>query len=360
MSEYSLLYYPSFQPDPAWLKKVLLLADRVTRIVPTDVKPDDSDELQQLQSHIPDCLSSIAPQEDDIVLDSQKLPRLKKALAFLAQSNKSSRGREITVRLSGGTMSVKGHAFLHASKISPEIEGELKENGLILEALQDQFSDRGFYVVNETASDLILCGIAEQISRRTGLDSITDKPIPFALGALNGLNIEPQGAGNGAEGLLLSSLAELLIPSEVAVLTADKYRELRDAYEPVRASFKELTAALSSINRLNKIGDPNELRNQVDQTAHAFLNEYEHFRKTRFAASFRKWVPFCVAGALSIATAAVDPKVAIAVAGISFAVQVIDKHVQSRRVDNGRDKVFSMLTGLRNDVLDQSGILHII
>jgi hypothetical protein len=360
MSEYGLLYYPDFQPDPDWLKKVLLLADRVTRIVPTDVKLDDPDELLRLQSHIPDCLSSIAPREDDIALDSQNLPRLKKAFAFLGQSNEMTPDRKVTIQISGGTVSFEGHTFLHASKISPEIEEALKRNGLMLDAFQDDFADRGFYIVNETASDLILCGIAERMSRRTGLDAITDKPLPYALAALNGLDIEPRDSLNGAEGALLSSLAGMLIPSEVAVLAPDQYRDLREAYTPIRATFKELTATLSRINRLDNIGDPDELRNQIDVTAREFLREYERFRKTRYAAIFRDWMPFCVGGVLSVAAAAVSPTYAVGIVGASVVFSAIDRVRQSRDFDHSRNRVFSMLTGLSNDIVEQSGILHII
>ncbi|MGA2904245.1 MAG: hypothetical protein ABSD98_10465 [Candidatus Korobacteraceae bacterium] len=360
MSEYALLYYPDFQPDPVWLKKVLLLADRVTRIVPTDVKLDDPDELLRLQSHVPDCLSSLAPREDDIALDSQNLPRLKKAFAHLGQSNDVGRARNVTIQISGGTVSFEGHTFLHASKVSPEIEEALRRNGLMLEASLNDFADRGFFIVNETASDLILCGIAERMSRRTGLDAITDKPLPFALGALNGLDIEPRDNLNGVEGALLSSLARMLIPSEVAVLAPDKYGELREAYGSIRATFKELTATLSRVNRLDNIGDADELRNQIDGTAREFLHEYERFRKTRHAAIFRDWMPFCVGGVLSVAAAAVDPRYAVGIIGASVVFGAIDRVRQSQDSDHGRNKVFSMLTGLSDDIVEQSGILHII
>src|SRR5712692_11605548 len=49
MNEYRVLYYPDFSPDPAWLRKVLLLFDAVVRIVPEDVHPDDPDDLVWLQ-----------------------------------------------------------------------------------------------------------------------------------------------------------------------------------------------------------------------------------------------------------------------------------------------------------------------
>jgi hypothetical protein len=361
MIEYELLYYPNFQPDVVWLKKVLLLSDRVNRIVPADVTLHDPDELLRLQAAIPDCLSSIEPRGEDVALENNNFRRLKRAFELLAEANTTHNDRSITITISGDAISFEGNTFLHASKLSPMILDALRQNHLILdEDFNEAFGNSEFYVVNEPACDLILCGIAEQIARRTGLDAITDKEMPFALGALNGLDIQPRDSQNGSEGALLTSLAEALIPSEVAILNAYKYRELRDAYEPIRARFKELTAKISSVNRLNEISDANVLQNEVDHSAREFVHEYELFRRTRYADAFKDWVPFCVAGVLTAATVAVDPKYAVAVAGASFAFQSIDKVMQLRDVDQNRNKVFSMLTGLTNDIVEKSKILHLV
>jgi len=249
MKPYTLLYYPDFHPNEIWLRRVLLLADGVTRIVPTDVKLDDTEDLLALQDSIPGSLSTISPEEGDVAIERDDLPRLAKAFAFLARSHRPKKKRKkITIQISDdGSLSIAGHVFLHTAKVSPVIHKQLSRNGLILPGLEKISGQEGFIVVDEAASDLILSGIAGNISRRTGFDAITDKPIPFALTALNNLGVGRTLASGGAEGALLASLTSVLIPSEVATLKVGDYRDLRDSYAPIRDAFKELTTDLARI-----------------------------------------------------------------------------------------------------------------
>src|SRR5580692_10433998 len=102
MNPYSLLYYPGFHPDAIWLRRVLLLADNLTRIVPTDVHTGDPDNLLALQECIPGCLQSISPEPRDIAIEENDIPRLARAFAFLARSHpkRSSKRVEITMVIS--------------------------------------------------------------------------------------------------------------------------------------------------------------------------------------------------------------------------------------------------------------------
>src|SRR5689334_20886536 len=63
MSAYTLLYYPGFHPNAIWLRRILLLADDVVRIVPADANADDPDDLLELQNSVPGCLRAISPEE---------------------------------------------------------------------------------------------------------------------------------------------------------------------------------------------------------------------------------------------------------------------------------------------------------
>ena len=69
MNKYRVLYYPDFSPPPEWLRRVLLLSDNVVRIVPSDVTPEDAEDLRRLQDVIPDCLTAIAPEDSDIAIE---------------------------------------------------------------------------------------------------------------------------------------------------------------------------------------------------------------------------------------------------------------------------------------------------
>jgi hypothetical protein len=95
------------------------------------------------------------------------MPRLAKALAFLAKSRpkRSSEKVKIEVVISKtGSISILGHVFLHHAKVSPAIRDELRRNKLIIEGFDGLLE--GFLVVDQDASNLILSSIAENISRR--------------------------------------------------------------------------------------------------------------------------------------------------------------------------------------------------
>jgi hypothetical protein len=355
MNEYTLLYYPDFHPDSVWLRRVLLLSDNVTRIVPSDVDLRDPEELCALQESIPDCVRKIAPQEHDVRIESQNLPRLAKAFSLLARSRPKRSRKKIEITISNGSMSISGHVFLHSAKISPVIHEELNRHRLII----DGFGEGGFLVVDEAASHLILSAIAENISRRTGFDSITDKPIPFALNALNGLGVSGASPAD-AEGSLLSSLASVLIPAGVGSLDQRRYRLLRESCASIRGAFKGLTAELARINRLDRIEDPRVLREQVAIATQEFVREYQNFRKTRYARGFKSWAPLYIGGLMSIASALVAPPVAAGIAGASLVVQLVQKKLESPSDQPGRERVFNMLAGLQKDIVKRSGIKQLI
>jgi hypothetical protein len=361
MKAYTVLYYPDFHPNVVWLRRVLLLTDQVTRIVPTDVKLNDTEKLLELQDSIPGCLSAISPKEDDIAIERGSLPRLTKAFSFLGRSQRrKTTQRKIVIEISNnGSISIAGHVFLHNAKISPVVNEQLRRNGLVIRDL-DNLSEEGFIVVDRTAADLILSGIAENISRRTGLDAITDKPISFTLNALNELGLEGALGSGGAEGALLASLTSILIPAEVATLKVAEYRDLRNAYQPIREAFKELTADLARINRLNRIHDPNLLSDEVEGTAREFVKEYQTYRKSRYARSFKEWTPLYVGGLLTMIGTVVAPPVGFGIAGASLFIQIVQKAFEVPGTHRGRHRVFNMVAGLRKSIIHRSGIRAII
>jgi hypothetical protein len=362
MNNYTLLYYPDFHPDPVWLRKILLLADNVTRIIP-DVALrdlDDPDDLLALQDSNPGCLSVISPEKDDVSVESDNMPRLKKAFALLAQAQGRGAKTKVEITLSNdGSVSIAGHVFLHSAKVSPFIYEELGRNALMLSGFEDVFrklSGQEFIAVEETAADLILSAIAEKISRRKRLDAITDKPIPFVVKALNDLGHIGTRDSSGLEGLVLSSLASVLIPTEVGTVKPNEYREIRESYAPIRNAFKELTADLAQANRLHRIQDPQELRDAVQGTAQSFVREYDTFRKSSYAKAVKSWAPLYVGGLLSIVGTIVVPHVKIALAGVSFGFQILHKLVYGSTDQSARARVFNMLAGVEKDIIRQSGI----
>src|ERR1700691_1329324 len=133
-------------------------------------------------------------------------------------------------------------AFADEQQWLDAIEEHLEDEGLLKRnpgrhAAAVRHSGRGFLKAEKTiwrnldlivprgkSGELILSCIAANISRRTGFDAITDKPIPFALNALNNLGLGPKQDSGAPEGALLSSLASLLVPAEISSLNSAEYR----------------------------------------------------------------------------------------------------------------------------------------
>jgi hypothetical protein len=362
VSDYTVLYYPSFQPDPVWLRRILLVADHVARIVPTDVKLQDPKPIIDLLTVLPGSLVDLPPTPDDIKFDDIGLSRVDKAFRFIAANASMPRNRiELTIH-DGGAVAVAGHMFLHRSKVAPEVGRLLQRHKLarkdINAVVRKASGNAGYIVVDGRASHLVLSCIADRMARRNGLDAITDRPLDFGVNALDNLRIT-DGAEN-SEGALLASIASVSIPSEISTLDVRQYKAIRDSYSEVRAAFRPLIVELSSLNRLGKISDPAVLRKRIADLANDFATEYEVWRKTRFARAFKSWTPLCVGGLLSVATAFVQPIAAAAIATATFGLQVIEKCVTQSEAHNPKDRVYQMLVGLRRDIIKRSPIRRLL
>jgi hypothetical protein len=358
MIKYRVLYYPDFSPSPEWLRRVLLLSDNVVRIVPSDVTPEDAEDLRRLQDVIPDCLTAIAPEDSDIAIEPGDEPRLARAFELLGKRSKKS-ARTIEVIIStDGSLSVAGHVFLHDSKISNFVLHQLRANKLAIESLKGLSPSERFIPVRQEASSVILAGLASRIARRLGIDAITDQPMSFAVSALLGV---PQRTTNdgSAEGALLSAMANLMIPTSVARIAAKQYGEIRGSYAGVREAFKALTAELALRHRLGRIDSPREFAQRVEAVAKDFAREYREYRNSRYARRFKSWAPLCVGGVLSVPTAFVSPLSAAGLATASFAFTLLQNYLGD--VDrNSNQRVFHMLAGLRKDVIQRSGIRELV
>lgn len=353
MTDYRVLYYPNFVPDALWLRRVLLLTDGVYRIVPDDISPDDSEDILRLQDAIPSCLESLAPTTNDVSVAYGEEPRLTQFFEALA-SDRRKRSRELTVEMSsGGRVSIPGHVFVHDAKLSDFVVGQLTRNGLLIEDLGRGLAGDRFVVIQEDASELILSGVATRMARRLGIDTITDKQLPFALNALRTVPLSTADA----EGALLSAIARASLPGAVANLTVEDYVDLRDTYSGIREAFKVLTVELAAVNRLTKLDDAVRLLERVEGVANDFHREFLDFQKSKYARAFRSWTPFVVGAALAIPASLVSPEAGVVMAAGGVAIQAIEKC--ARAEVQGPEKVFNMLSDLREDLIERSRVAHL-
>jgi hypothetical protein len=355
--EYRVLYYPDFAPDSGWLRRILLLSDGVVRIVPADVDPDDSDDLKRLQETIEGCLRSVEPNTDDVAIEDGDEARLARAFGVLGKNAKDTAGRiEVSISLDG-RLSIADHVFVHESKLSDFVQQELRRNGLLLGPL-GSLASKGFRIVQQDASNVILAGLASRIARRLGLDAITEKQMPFAFAALRGVPGRVRDNGE-AEGALLGAIASIMIPTSVVTIPPRQYREIRDSYTGLREAFKALTSELAALNRLTRLNDASEFAARVASVARSFDQEYRAYRKSRYARGFKSWAPLCIGGVLSVVATSVSPAYAPELAAASVGIQIIEKYL-GQAYDTQHRRVFNMLSGVRRDIIRRSGIRELV
>ena len=357
MNDYRVLYYPDFTPDQTWLRQILLLSDGVVRIVPPDVDPEDPDEIKRLQGAVQGCLCSVGPEEDDVAIEHGDEDRLARLFGQLSKERENGPAHvEMTIS-PGGQLAIADHVFIHDSKLSDFVQEQLRRNGLLLESLGALAPER-FFVVRQDASNIILAGLASRMARRLGLDAITDKPVPFAFAALRG--VPDRGLDDGsAEGALLGSLAAIMIPTAVATIESRQYREIRDSYAGIRETFKALTSELATLHRLARLSDASEFAARIASVARDFDRQYRAYRKSRYARTFKSWIPLCIGGVLSVAASVAAPPLAPGIAVASVGIQVVEKCL-NRREDTAHQRVFNMLSGIRRDIIKRSGIRELV
>ena len=276
----------------------------------------------------------------------------------IAERKPRDRKASITISVSpGGGTSVLGHVFLHETKVSSEIKRLLRHHRLLDDPVTEMsrsLGEGGFLVVDEKASNLILSGVADKVARRTGLDAITDEPFFFDVNVANGLGLDAHAFPGVAEGALLGSMATVLVPHEIGAISIARYRELRDSYSELREAFKLVVTELSAIHRLGRFQSVGDVNARVQAIAQDFLTEFKRDKRARYARAFRAWAPLCVGGVLSAVSSLVSPPVAVTVAGASFVIQIVERHLDASAVNPPIDRAFQLLSGLERDILHRS------
>jgi hypothetical protein len=110
---------------------------------------------------------------------------------------------------------------------------------------------------------------------------------------------------------------------------------------------------------LTKLTDVAELSTRVESLAQDFDRRYREYRSSKFAGAFESWTPLCIGGVLTVASAVVTPALAPGIAVGSVVITVIEK-LLSAREGSADERVFSMLSGLRREIVAQSGIREIV
>lgn len=360
MPNSKILYYPHYQPTSKWLRSMLLLTDQIERIVPEGADPEDDDTIKELIQSIPGSLISRPPGQHDIDFDHLTLQRLRCAFRIIKEHVDTIQERQVKIVIGpAGSISIDGHTFLHRAKVAPQVRELLQDEGLLLPFLEDYAESIGaekYLPIPTEASNLVLSCIADRIARREGLDTATDEDLPFAISALDSLQVSVGAPAGAVESALLSAVAAISIPEEVTNLSIEAYSELRESYVPIRNTFQSFTTEISAINRLDRIEDPKIFAERIALVAGQIEKECSTYKKSTFSRRFKSWAPFSVGSILSVGAAMAD-----AAFGLTFAAGSVTVGLAAKVFIEGKPSLETpvacrLLADLRSDILKKATV----
>jgi hypothetical protein len=360
MPEFEALYYPSFEPPSAWLRGSLLFFDKIRTIVPQNVDFRPSDGNLEIIDSIPNSFETVHPAKDDVSINDLNLGRMSEAFEIIKKNEpkiKDTIYKKEQIKLAD----ITGHSFLHEDKISEQVLHLLKKSNLVKQKKSSLFSFSGkenFYLVNKSASNLIVSEIADKIAKRYGWNTVTDSQIDFTVNSLNSFQdkyLEEQ------QNTLISSIINCEIPREIQLLKPEKYVKIRDKYSDVREPFQRCIHDLSSLYRLETIEDKQTLQKQIAEITTEFNSEVEEFKNSRFGRTVKRWMPIGIGSLATLAGAAIsEPIVSITSASVSVSIQVIQESFNFKEPESNQTKVCKLIAGMQKDILKKSVISRLV
>jgi hypothetical protein len=366
MPRLQALQYPEMDPPQESLRKFALFFDTVASLVPLEERENLSPKTREFAQYIPDAYEPVEPPEDpSVAFDTNVRSVLDSAFALIEEERegrlpgtkilkRNGRGfLSFEIVFEGGGMRVKDSAFLHDSKIPPDIRKSLAQHHLLLPksfALIDHRAFEGFTLVEQRAADLILSHVADHVARQRGWDTIATSQLDFAACSASHIRRIKSTAAETAD--LASALISVLIPAGIQNLDIYSYMELRKAYEGVRHPFDQLVRELGTGGRLWKIADAEKFEVRIKEVVAEFEEEINKVRTTKLARNIKSWVPFAVTQLLSVSAGVFSghPEVSFALSGGAATVALLDKKMSVGIPQSGHTDTYQQLASLQGDV----------
>jgi hypothetical protein len=265
----SVLYFPSirFQSE-RWLKASLLVWDKVYRIVPTDYRPDDGDEVLVAEGE--GMVRSLAPEQADLTAAAARFERFWENLRTMP-AGFSPHGPRETV---------------HVDKIDSRLYP-------ILEEAAGAVSGSSVTLPRELARAYMLI-LAEEMARRRNLILATDNPDAWVMEAY----VHHEGDfsdfvfDTGAQYQYCHISFSQLLPLDVADLPMKRISEIARTSGELRKEFRDVAAGF--VERLT----------QCESEAHAvqLASDFRNRLTDSMETVRRHLLPFNRSGLTSLLT----------------------------------------------------------
>nr|WP_137116730.1 hypothetical protein [Azospirillum argentinense] len=291
MPKTEILYYPNMEPSKQKLRAYLLLFDRVLSIVPGDALSSISYETRRLMDDDNGSFVPLAPPPDVVAMDVGELRMFERAVEAYKLSRPARDQRRLKLVIGpSGEVRIPGYSLVLDQKFGMEIRRVLEDHGLIVRGgtqIAGGFGARGFEIVDEFAAMLIMARLADKLSDRNGLPTISDVPWAFSLNTAIGLGLDNRQIRRG---YLANLILKMVIPSHLSELTDAEFERVRGEYKGVRVLFSRCVREWS----FNYLEDPRDIKVFLDRArelSNDFSREVERLKSARNMNAIRRWLP---------------------------------------------------------------------
>ncbi len=368
MPLFEVLYYPFFEPTELWLRRYLLVFDKVWTIVPNDAHFKPSRGVALIADAIPNSFETVAPTDYDKTPEHLDIYRLEKAFKLISDAKRkpvNKNGIVINISKHDGRFEIVGYTLLHPDKLTNFVLSLLEKYGLVNRSAKDIVSrfnrDAADYlIVDADAADLIVSHIADRVARRQAFHTITDQEMPYLISSLP--SVKERARSQYVRSMLSRIILKFEIPQELVDLTEQQYKELRDSYSDIRETFHGVVMNINNLYNLDYISDSDTMRAKIREVTRDFHLEISRHRKSAVGKNIKRWVPLGVGSLATIVGAAAtqSPEVALTGTGISVIMTFIQHLLQSKETETEKEQLQRMLSSLRKDIIVKSRVKKLL
>jgi hypothetical protein len=331
----------------------LLVYDKVCSIVPAGALYTPSDLIRRHLEKMPDTFEKLAPEPLDIVQEYFVIHALREAFDRIAAQPKVAEMQTNRLHFrsaidTADELEISGIVKLHEFKIAYSVHQMLEESGLIYGR-----SKEGFAHVNKDAAWLIVSFLAQRMSNRLAMRTITDGEPFYYLSAA--CDVIEAGDPVDSRGLLASSVLSFHIPGNIDAIGDTEFSELRKRYEALRETFPLYLRDLGDLIQIDDVRHVPELLNRIKEVVNSIDRDVSRIKKSQKGASIVKWLPVGIGSAVTLGSAFLsqDPSLKYVTAAATVALQILTKFVDNKPLPGRLEGTQSLLLSAQKDILNK-------
>jgi hypothetical protein len=303
---------------------------------------------------MPGVFETLAPDPLDIVEEYFVLGALKQAFERIA----TRRGEPLSTTqrikyksdIEGSfedELEILGIVKLHDFKIAYSVYQMLQERGLVYGRTTD-----GYSYVNEQAAWLIVSFLAQRMSRRLAMPTITDIDCYFYLSAA--CNLIDAGDPVDSRGLLASSVLTFHIPENIGEISIQDFIELRKRYEELRETFPLYLRDLGDLNQINEVRNLPDLIARIESTVETINRNMNRIKQSRIGESVRRWLPLGIGSAVTLAATFLpeNPSLKYVTGTTAVAIQILTEVLHKAPILGSLQSAQSLLLSAKKDIIN--------